>query len=300
MRELTSGTRRFDLDTSGRVTGVRAHGRSEDYAYDAAGNVIRATAPGHVTPGGREFDGTLVRSAGRTSYAYDAHGRPIRRTRRLLNGQSRTWTEDRLTQVVEPDGDCWALRLRPARPPHLQAPRVEGRHGSRPHGIPLGRLGPGRADRSGRTSHHLGLRAGQPSPGGPNRSPAARHTGQHLVPDPTGPGVGLRTRASVVCRGAEPTCPAPPPHSGRFPNSAKPNEVLVRRKHDGSVTAYAVYDDQGLPIKRVDVDPDSKPHGGVPAPHVLETTRNVNPKTGQTFLTWKKMPRHARPDELPQ
>ncbi|CAK7288208.1 polymorphic toxin type 24 domain-containing protein [Streptomyces misionensis] len=90
------------------------------------------------------------------------------------------------------------------------------------------------------------------------------------------------------------------PHSGRFPNSAKPNEVLVRRKHDGSVTAYAVYDDQGLPIKRVDVDPDSKPHGGVPAPHVLETTRNVNPKTGQTFLTWKKMPRPARPDELPQ
>ncbi|MFE2075450.1 hypothetical protein ACFXAN_21795 [Streptomyces misionensis] len=69
-------------------------GWSEDYAYDAAGNVVRATAPGHATPGDREFDGTLVRSAGRTSYAYDAHGRLIRRTRRLLNGQSRTWTED--------------------------------------------------------------------------------------------------------------------------------------------------------------------------------------------------------------
>ncbi|MET8724678.1 hypothetical protein [Streptomyces misionensis] len=107
IRELTSDTRRFDLDTSGRVAGVRAHGWREDYAYDAAGNVIHATALGLVTPGDREFDDTLVRSAGRTSYAYDAHGRLIRRTRRLLNAQSRTWTEDRLTQVVEPDGDCW-------------------------------------------------------------------------------------------------------------------------------------------------------------------------------------------------
>ncbi|MEU6600343.1 polymorphic toxin type 24 domain-containing protein [Streptomyces flaveolus] len=56
----------------------------------------------------------------------------------------------------------------------------------------------------------------------------------------------------------------------------------------------------GLPFKRVDVDPDSKPHGGVPAPHVLESTRNVNSKTGQTFLAWKKMPSPARPDEFPQ
>ncbi|MFD6999363.1 RHS repeat domain-containing protein [Streptomyces mirabilis] len=90
------------------------------------------------------------------------------------------------------------------------------------------------------------------------------------------------------------------PYSGRFPKSAKPNEVLVRRKDDGTVTAYAVYDDQGLPVKRVDVDPNSAPPGGVPAPHVLETHKNVNPKTGQTFLTWDKMPRPARADELPQ
>lgn len=90
------------------------------------------------------------------------------------------------------------------------------------------------------------------------------------------------------------------PHSGRFPQSAKPDEILVRRKDDGTVTAYAVYDDQGPPIKPVDVDPNSKPHGGVPAPHALETSKNVNPKTGQVFLTWNKMPRAARPDELPQ
>ncbi|WP_078917975.1 hypothetical protein [Streptomyces sp. NRRL WC-3725] len=36
----------------------------------------------------------------------------------------------------------------------------------------------------------------------------------------------------------------------------------------------------------------------MPAPHVLGSTRNVNSKTGQTFLAWKKMP--ARHDEVPQ
>ncbi|MER5929374.1 putative T7SS-secreted protein [Streptomyces sp. NPDC002054] len=90
------------------------------------------------------------------------------------------------------------------------------------------------------------------------------------------------------------------PHQGRFPKTANPDEILVRRKEDGTVTAYAVYGPDGLPLKRVDVDPDSAPHGGVPAPHVLETHRNVNPKTGQEFLTWDKMPRPARPDELPR
>ncbi|GAA2412863.1 hypothetical protein GCM10010420_47860 [Streptomyces glaucosporus] len=49
------------------------------------------------------------------------------------------------------------------------------------------------------------------------------------------------------------------PHSGRFPKTAGPDEVLVRRKDDGTVTAYAVYDSDGLPVKRVDVDPNSAP-----------------------------------------
>ncbi|ALO95105.1 hypothetical protein SHL15_4003 [Streptomyces hygroscopicus subsp. limoneus] len=136
-------------------------------------------------------------------------------------------------------------------------------------------------------------------------------TARYISPDPLGLAPSSNPHAYVVNAlgwtdplGLAPKCgidlSGATPHSGRFPNSAKPNEILVRRKHDGRVSAYAVYDDQGLPIKRVDVDPDSKPHGRVPAPHVLETTRNVNPKTGQTFLTSKKMPRPARPDELPQ
>ncbi|QJS10814.1 RHS repeat protein [Streptomyces argyrophyllae] len=410
IRELTTGTRRFELDTSGRVTGVRAHGWSENYAYDPAGNVVRATAPDHNTPDDREFEGTLVRSAGRTSYAHDAHGRLIRRTRRLLNGQSHTWTyewnaEDRLTEVVGPDGDRWRYAYDPLGrrvskhrvskngtdtdrteftwedsalaertlsdgrvttwdyAPGTHRPVAQTDH--LPQGAPdntsfLARLA-NESDPGHRPQLHAvvtdgvgtpmelvsdagelvwqhrttlwgtDFRTPEPSTGSvdcPLRFPgqyADHETGLHynlhryydpetaryISPDPLGLAPSSNPHAYVVNAlgwtdpwGLAPKCgidlSSATPHSGRFPNSAKPNEILVRRKQDGSVTAYAVYDDQGLPIKRVDVDPDSKPHGGVPAPHVLETTRNVNPKTGQTFLTWKKMPRPARPDELPQ
>ncbi|MFI1767959.1 RHS repeat-associated core domain-containing protein [Streptomyces sp. NPDC020800] len=410
IRELTSGTRRFDLDATGRVTGVRAHGWSENYAYDPAGNVTHATAPAHPAPGDREFEGTLVRSAGRTSYAYDAHGRLIRRTRRLLNGQSHTWTyvwnaEDRLTDVVTPDGDRWryaydplgrriskhrvaedgsetdrtnfswddsalAEQTVPDGPvttwdymPGTHRPAAQTDHmptGAQDNTSFLARLAdesdPGRTPRfhavvtdsigtpmelvsvSGDLvwQHRTALwGTGFPYPEadtapvdcplrfpGQYADPETRlhynlhryydpETARYISPDPLGLEPSNNPYAYVVNAlgwtdplGLAPKCGIDlsnaTPHSGRFPDNAKPNEILGRRKHDGTVTAYAVYDDQGLPIKRVDVDPNSKPHGGVPAPHTLETTRNVNPKTGQVFLTWKKMPRPARPDELPQ
>ncbi|MFE0047508.1 DUF6531 domain-containing protein [Streptomyces albireticuli] len=118
IRELTAGTRRFDLDRTGRVTGVRAHGWTERYAYDTAGNLTHATAPAHEAPGEREFDGTLIRRAGRVSYEHDAQGRLIRKSRKLLSGGSRTWlyewdAEDRLTAVVTPEGDHWAYAYDP-------------------------------------------------------------------------------------------------------------------------------------------------------------------------------------------
>ncbi|WP_229816322.1 RHS repeat-associated core domain-containing protein [Streptomyces lucensis] len=118
IRELTAGTRRFDIDGTGRVTGVRAHGWTENYAYDTAGNVTHAAAPGHGAPGDREFEGTLIRRAGDSAYEHDGQGRLVRRTRRLLNGQRRTWTyvwncEDRLTEVVTPDGYRWGYRYDP-------------------------------------------------------------------------------------------------------------------------------------------------------------------------------------------
>lgn len=112
IRELTSGTRTFELDTAGRVTRVRALGWGETYAYDTTGNLTQATAPAHEAPGERTFDGTLIRSAGRTAYHHDTQGRLVRRTRVLLNGQRRTWTyawsaEDRLTEVITPDDEHW-------------------------------------------------------------------------------------------------------------------------------------------------------------------------------------------------
>lgn len=118
IRELTSGTRRYILDGVGHVTGVRAHGWTETYAYDTAGNLVDATAPAHDAPGEREFEGTLIRSASGTTYEHDAQGRLLRRTRRLLNGQKRSWTyawnaEDRLTEVTTPDGDRWRYTYDP-------------------------------------------------------------------------------------------------------------------------------------------------------------------------------------------
>ncbi|MEU7057481.1 RHS repeat-associated core domain-containing protein [Streptomyces sp. NPDC046197] len=112
IRELTSGTRRFDLDSMGRVRGVRAHGWTETYAYDSAGNTVRADSPGAGASDEREFDGTLIRRAGHTVYEHDAQGRLVRKTRRLLNGQQRIWSytwnsENRLTEAVTPEGDRW-------------------------------------------------------------------------------------------------------------------------------------------------------------------------------------------------
>ncbi|MEV8058855.1 DUF6531 domain-containing protein [Streptomyces antimycoticus] len=118
IRELTTGTRHFNLDLVGRVTDVQAHGWTEKYAYDAAGNQTHATAPDHPTEGDRAYEGTLIRRAGRTTYEHDAVGRLIRKTRKLLNGQTQTWTyswsaEDRLVKTTTPHGEEWTYAYDP-------------------------------------------------------------------------------------------------------------------------------------------------------------------------------------------
>ncbi|MFE7114595.1 DUF6531 domain-containing protein [Streptomyces sp. NPDC057654] len=112
IRELTSGTRHFDLDRAGRVTGVQAQGWTETYAYDVTGNQSHADTPNHPTPGDREHSGTLIRRAGRTRYEHDTAGRLVRKTRRLLNGQTQVWTYewnagDRLVSVTNHQGERW-------------------------------------------------------------------------------------------------------------------------------------------------------------------------------------------------
>ncbi|WP_258198843.1 DUF6531 domain-containing protein [Streptomyces sp. A244] len=117
--ELTTGQRRFDLDAVGRVTAVHALDWTENYAYDALGNIQESTAPSSEDrPTTRDYEGTRLRRSGRTSYQYDQRGRPVRTVKRLLNGQKRiasyTWdAQDRLTAAVTPDGDHWQYRYDP-------------------------------------------------------------------------------------------------------------------------------------------------------------------------------------------
>lgn len=113
------GSRRFELDAAGRITAVRGQGWTEQYAYDAAGNVTHGTWP--ATPDGtgnpesqgpREYTGTIVRRAGGTVYRHDAQGRVVQRSRRTLSGRQQTWTftwnaEDHLVAVSTPDGSRW-------------------------------------------------------------------------------------------------------------------------------------------------------------------------------------------------
>ncbi|MFB9834380.1 DUF6531 domain-containing protein [Actinoallomurus acaciae] len=124
--DLLNGTREFDVDPAGRVTGVHdpsTPGWTERYTYDQAGNITNAVWP--VPPGGdigslgdREYAGTLIRRAGDIHYEHDARGRVTRRRRRTLSGKVREWRytwdgDDRLTEVVTPDGARWRYRYDP-------------------------------------------------------------------------------------------------------------------------------------------------------------------------------------------
>ncbi|MFD6433387.1 RHS repeat-associated core domain-containing protein [Streptomyces venezuelae] len=137
-----TSSRRFTLDTMGRITGVHGSGWDEHYAYDSAGNlshtqVTGATRGGDEPAGARatpsedswETTGTLTHRSKRIRHRYDAQGRLIRRSRRLLNGQQQVWeytwdAEDRLTRVTTPHGTTCHYRYDPLGrriAKHLQA-----------------------------------------------------------------------------------------------------------------------------------------------------------------------------------
>lgn len=111
--DVLRGTRTFDLDELGRVTAVDAATWTESYAYDQFGNIVQATGPqDDDLQGKRQFDGTMLRRAGRVSYEHDEQGRVVRVTRRTPSGQTRQWSyawdaEDRLTRVTTPDSAVW-------------------------------------------------------------------------------------------------------------------------------------------------------------------------------------------------
>ena len=115
------GTQTFALDPLGRVTAVSAATWVEQYAYDMIGNLMHAAdsrTPDSPTAGSREVTGTLLRRAGRTSYAYDLLGRLTKTVRRTLSGGQKVWeytydSQDRMTAVLTPDGQRWRYKYDP-------------------------------------------------------------------------------------------------------------------------------------------------------------------------------------------
>ncbi|MDG4858324.1 DUF6531 domain-containing protein [Streptomyces sp. T-3] len=117
-----NGSRRFDLDAAGRVTGVHAAGWTESYAYDEAGNQASASwpaaMPGQEAVGARTYSGTRIRSAGGVRYEHDAAGRVTLRQKPRLSRKPDTWryswdAEDRLASVLTPDGVTWRYQYDP-------------------------------------------------------------------------------------------------------------------------------------------------------------------------------------------
>ncbi|MFI0813775.1 DUF6531 domain-containing protein [Streptomyces echinatus] len=122
IEDRISGTRRFDLDATGRVTAVHAAGWTERYAYDEAGNQTQATwptdHPGGEAVGPRTYAGTRITRAGNVRYEHDALGRITLRQKTRLSRKPDTWryewdAEDRLTSVITPDGTRWRYTYDP-------------------------------------------------------------------------------------------------------------------------------------------------------------------------------------------
>ncbi|WP_215905357.1 polymorphic toxin type 24 domain-containing protein [Treponema pedis] len=92
--------------------------------------------------------------------------------------------------------------------------------------------------------------------------------------------------------------------SGRFPLENGPiNGTLFRADNQDNVTSYAVYDDKGMIMKRVDVT--GAAHRGVPTPHVIEYGRNTYTDSDGNTITrvqspdTKARPRPATKEEIP-
>ena len=92
--------------------------------------------------------------------------------------------------------------------------------------------------------------------------------------------------------------------SGRFSlEEGPPNGILFRADTQNNITSYAVYDNEGMIIKRVDVT--GAAHRGVPTPHVVEYGRNTYTDSSGQIVTRvqspssKEAPRPATAEEIP-
>jgi len=88
--------------------------------------------------------------------------------------------------------------------------------------------------------------------------------------------------------------------SGHFMLKGGPaNGTLYRADNRGNITSYAVYDDKGMILKRVDVTCDS--HAGIPTPHAIDYGRNKLPDGSIRVRSpsSKKPPRGISAGEIP-
>lgn len=88
-------------------------------------------------------------------------------------------------------------------------------------------------------------------------------------------------------------------HKNAFPNKADPDEVLFRRDPaTGDVQYYATYDNNGDIVKRVDLNPASAVHDGVPPPHTVYYYRDRAPD-GKIYVRADKQAYPATTEEIP-
>ncbi|WP_082341942.1 two-partner secretion domain-containing protein [Pseudomonas thivervalensis] len=88
--------------------------------------------------------------------------------------------------------------------------------------------------------------------------------------------------------------------SGHFMLEGGPaSGTLYRADNKGNITSYAVYDDKGMILKRVDVTGDS--HAGIPTPHAIDYGRNKLPDGSIRVQSpsSKKPPRGISAEEIP-
>ncbi|WP_051858564.1 DUF6531 domain-containing protein [Streptomyces cellulosae] len=116
VHDQLDGVRQYELDLAGRTTRVSGEGWEESYSYDPLGNQVAAGWParpfGDDGCGERAYQGANLVRAGRIRYEHDAAGRVVLRQKTRLSRKPDTWryswdAEDRLTQVVTPDGTVW-------------------------------------------------------------------------------------------------------------------------------------------------------------------------------------------------
>ncbi|WP_399932923.1 DUF6531 domain-containing protein [Streptomyces kanamyceticus] len=120
--QLGREQRDMTLDAVGRPLAVTAGSWSETYAYDTAGNQIRAQwpdeAPHPEARGERTYAGTRIRTAGAVRHEYDGAGRATLRQKTRVSHKPDTWryaydAEDHLVSCTIPDGTTWTYSYDP-------------------------------------------------------------------------------------------------------------------------------------------------------------------------------------------